>query len=210
MAKQDQYGHEFNDSYLFVRINVAGVTYKNGRRHRQTILRQIYWKDEPYQHVDGVDIVPTLYEGEPAVEIWVFNKNTREMIGYVPKKEASFVYQNFSLYDGYFDFEVFGGGTARDGTSLSYGASLVLRFQTPPGTVAVSSDNSAEEEDRQLYEAAQRALRGSVSSPTQKPASQSPKRSAAHHTKPQKESHPFFWTFVIAAFILGVASAIFK
>ena len=128
--RKDQYGHEANDTYTFVPIKVAGVTYKNGRRSRQTILRQIKWKDDPYQRLDGIDLIPTEYEGFPAVEIWVYNKKAREMIGYVPKTEASFVHSRVSNFAGYFDFEIYGGGKKSDGSSLSYGASLVLRFST--------------------------------------------------------------------------------
>lgn len=134
MLYHDKHGHAFTEKYLVVPITVAGVTHKNGRRHRQTILRRIYWKDDPYQKVDGVDIVATTFNDEPAVEVWVYNKKIREMIGYVPKQEASFVHSISEYFESSIDFDVYGGGKASDGTELSYGASVTLRFHTPPGT----------------------------------------------------------------------------
>lgn len=141
---KDQYGHESNDHYIFVPISVAGVTFKNGRRSRQTILRRIYWKDDPYQKVDGLDFIPVLFEDEPAVEVWVYNKKIREMIGYVPKKDAAFVYDHMSDFAGYFDFNVYGGGKGDDGNALSFGASVTLRFENKSSAQLVSSTPAIE------------------------------------------------------------------
>lgn len=157
--RRDQFGHDVGEKYTFVPITVAGVTFKNGRRSRQTILRAIFWKDDPYRSVENVELVPTAFNGEPAVEIWVSSKKERELIGYVPKEEASYVHSHMHLFDGYFDFEVYGGGNASDGTKLSYGASITLRFSNDPNAI-LSPDvpNAAELEVKNAIESAERAL----------------------------------------------------
>lgn len=119
-------GHRQNSTYEFVPCKVAGVTFKNGRRSRQTILRQIKWRDEPYDK-DYIDITLQLseFDGEPAVEVWA----NEEQIGYVPKNQAPFFANNWERCDSVFDFEVHGGGTLEDGEKISYGASFIARFR---------------------------------------------------------------------------------
>lgn len=157
--RQDQFGHDVNANYTFVPITVAGVTFKNGRRSRQTILRAIYWKDDPYRSVENVELVPTTFNDEPAVEVWVSSKKEREMIGYVPKEEAAYVHSHMNLYDGYFHFEVYGGGTSADGTKLSYGASVTLRFANDPNAVLTPDiPTPAELAAKRAIESAERAL----------------------------------------------------
>lgn len=146
---RDEYGHEVNEKYTFVPIRVAGVTHKNGRRSRQTILRQIYWKDEPYEKLEDencIDLVATEYDGEPAVEVWVHSKKAREMIGYVPKKEAAFVAGRIEDLDTVFDFTVSGGGKTPDGEAVPYGAGLTIRLRnsTAPKADPVPVQTSGE------------------------------------------------------------------
>lgn len=40
------------NGFDFLRVKVAGVTFKNGRKSRQTILRKIHFKDEPFDKGD--------------------------------------------------------------------------------------------------------------------------------------------------------------
>lgn len=117
-------GHRQGSLYEFVDTTVAGVTFSNGRRQRQTILRQIYWKDEPYHRDIEVNLRVSAFEGQPAVEVWV----NEEQIGYVPKDQAAFYAQNMYRFDSVFDFEVCGGGS-RNGEQVSYGASFTTRFR---------------------------------------------------------------------------------
>lgn len=67
--------------YKEVEFNVAGVTFKNGRRTRQAILRAIKYHDEPYQNGPNVTIHKAEFEGEPAIEVHTGD----ELVGYVPK-----------------------------------------------------------------------------------------------------------------------------
>lgn len=139
----DEFGHRVISHYTVIPITVAGVTFKNGRRSRQTILRQIFWKDEPYQRYDPddcIDLVTTVFDNEPAVEIWFRNKKSREMIGYIPKEEAPFFCDNMNRYDGHFDFSVYGGGKNDDGSPRSFGASFTVRFRNREEDPPRSSD----------------------------------------------------------------------
>lgn len=138
----DNFGHDMNDYFTFVPLRVAGVTHKNGRRSRQTILRSIYFKDDPYSQVDKnncIDFVATTFEGDKAVEIWVFNKKTREQIGYVPRNEASFFFDNLARLHSCFDFSISGGGKTVEGDPISWGAGFTARFFNLPGQGKVNS-----------------------------------------------------------------------
>lgn len=134
--RTDEYGHEVGILYTFVPVTVAGVTFKNGRRSRQTILREIYWKDDPYKRIDPnkiVELEATTYNGEPAVEVWVHHKQTREQIGYIPREDAAFFSENMYRYASSYGFEVYGGGTTSDGERLSFGCSFTARFFNKAG-----------------------------------------------------------------------------
>lgn len=139
----DEFGHQVGDVYTFVPVRVAGVTFKNDRRERQTILRNIYWKDEPYKRIDRdhcIELIPTLYEGNDAVEVWVYCKKIREQIGYIPKEEASYFCQNIDRLHSCFDFQVNGGGTRMDGEKVCFGATFTARFFNKPGQGEITSE----------------------------------------------------------------------
>lgn len=152
---RDEYGHPVIGPYTILHLKVAGVTFKNGRRNRQTILRQIRWKEEPYQkvvHNDCLDFVATEYEGAPAVEVWVRSKKAREQIGYIPKEEAEFFAKNIQFVEHHMDFEVYGGGDGR-----SYGASFSVRFVIP-GVECYKDGNEELEQEPQKPDPHKRAF----------------------------------------------------
>ena len=64
-----------------IEFKVAGVTFKNGRKTRQAILRAMKWQDPPY---DKVDITLQRYDFEGSVAIGVYANG--EHIGNVPKE----------------------------------------------------------------------------------------------------------------------------
>lgn len=153
---------EIGSINTFVRIKVAGVTHKNGRRGRQTILRQIRWKDGDYKRLDPEDCIRlklTEYEGEPAVEVWVHSTQAEEMIGYVPREELSFVAPNMAAFDGAYDLEVYGGGQAEDGTRLSYGATFTARFANDRLAVQPPEDIRRREAERRARKEAEEKRR---------------------------------------------------
>lgn len=97
------------------------MTFKNGRRSRQTILRRIYWKEEPYDKGDmELTVERGEWEGKPAFGVFV----NGEQIGSIPAEHSQFVADNFSRLDGITNIDVYGGGEGRN-----YGAEIILRFR---------------------------------------------------------------------------------
>lgn len=112
---------EAKPAFEFLSVKVAGVTFKNGRKSRQTILRKIHFKDEPF---DKCTMELTLqreeWEGKPAFGVYV----NGDQIGNIPAEYVSYVNDNFSRLDGIVNIEVYGGGEGRN-----YGAEITLRFR---------------------------------------------------------------------------------
>lgn len=112
---------EAKPAFEFLSVKVAGVTFKNGRKSRQTILRKIHFKDEPF---DKGTMELTLqreeWEGKPAFGVYV----NGDQIGDIPAEYVSYVNDNFSRLDGIVNIEVYGGGEGRN-----YGAEITLRFR---------------------------------------------------------------------------------
>lgn len=137
---------EIYDQVNALTIKIAGVTFSNpdGSR-RQTILRRCKWHDEPYAHTEdevNLEFRPTEFEGAPAVEIWIEDDDCEfHQIGYVPKEYAAFFTSSMDYYDGYFDFEVYGGGNGK-----SYGASVTVHFRNSPEDQRKYDEAAAAEE----------------------------------------------------------------
>lgn len=64
-----------------IEFRVAGVTFKNGRKARQALIRAIKWKDEPFQN--GVEITFERYQYDGQLAIGVYANG--EQLGNVPK-----------------------------------------------------------------------------------------------------------------------------
>lgn len=64
-----------------IEFKVAGVTFKNGRKTRQAILRAMKWKDSPYDTVE-ITLQRYDYEGSTAIGVYV----NGDQIGNVPKE----------------------------------------------------------------------------------------------------------------------------
>ena len=113
--------NETKPVFEFLSVKVAGVTFKNGRKSRQTILRKIHFKDEPF---DKGTMELTLqreeWEGKPAFGVYV----NGDQIGNIPAEQADYVNANFSRLDGIVNIEVYGGGDGQN-----YGAEITLRFR---------------------------------------------------------------------------------
>lgn len=82
------------NGFDFLRVKVAGVTFKNGRKSRQTILRKIHFKDEPF---DKGNMELTLqreeWEGAPAFGVYV----NGEQIGNIPAEYVPYIAMRPSL-----------------------------------------------------------------------------------------------------------------
>lgn len=64
-----------------IEFKVAGVTFKNGRKTRQAILRAMKWQDPPYDKVE-ITLQRYDFEGSTAIGVYV----NRDQIGNVPKE----------------------------------------------------------------------------------------------------------------------------
>ena len=113
--------------FLFEQIKVAGVTFKNGRKSRQTILRAIKFRDEPY--ADGLELGLTYYEyeGKPAYNVTVND----EVIGSVPADKVQYIDELMSAGKivAVTYINVYGGGTDKGGKPISYGAEITIKIK---------------------------------------------------------------------------------
>lgn len=106
--------------YEFLKMKVAGVTFKDGRQSRQTMIRRLYWKDAPFDENEAeVTLQREEFEGKPAFAVLL---NDRK-IGYIPAEHAQFVADNFERCDGVTHIE------ASCGKDDVYGAEIIIRFR---------------------------------------------------------------------------------
>ncbi len=110
--------------YEHMQIRVAGVTFKNGRRSRQTILRQIKFKDPPFDGNIDVRITEYEYEGNSALGVYVND----EQVGNIPADLVQTIIGKWDRIDTVSHFEVTGGGRSDSGDQLNFGALIYLRF----------------------------------------------------------------------------------
>lgn len=99
-------------------FSVAGVTFKNGRRSRQTILRAMKYGDPPYDKVE-ITLKKTTFDGKPAIEVWA----NQELIGFVPKDvvpDIMAAWQNEYMVTGW---EIVGGD------DVSYGCRVKVMIR---------------------------------------------------------------------------------
>lgn len=104
-------------------FKVAGVTFKNGRKTRQAILRAYKWGDED---IEKVDFEQYEYEGEPAVYVKI-NDN---VVGNVPSKlvDKFLMYEN-KYTRGKVSCDIYGGSKLDDGTRTSYGCEVTIKYK---------------------------------------------------------------------------------
>lgn len=107
------------DTFTF---KAAGVTFNNGRKTRQAILRKIYWRDEPFLRV-SYTLREYDFEGSPAIGIYA----NGEQIGNVPKDDVSFV---LPLLDKItkISVNVSGGGQTESGENINFGANVTITY----------------------------------------------------------------------------------
>ncbi|WP_099468359.1 hypothetical protein [Konateibacter massiliensis] len=112
-------------AYDFFEFKVAGVTFKNGRKSRQTILRAVNFKDAPFDKDIFLELRPYEYEGQPAYGVYVND----EQIGSVPKEHIAFISDNYSRIDALSNIKVYGGGRNEVNKPISYGAVVTVRLK---------------------------------------------------------------------------------
>lgn len=111
--------------YDFVNIKVAGVTYKNGRKTRQAILRAIKFRDNEFSEGVELELRPYEWEGQPAYGVYAND----QQIGSVPTDMVKFVTDNYQRIDAISNIEVYGGGRDEDMNVKNYGCEITLRLK---------------------------------------------------------------------------------
>lgn len=114
------YGFHSDDDYDYWKVKVAGVTFKNGRKSRQTILKKIFFRDEPFNKDEchSCTLRRGEYEGEPSFAVCVHD----DIIGFIPKEKVQYFYDNFYRCDGITAIRVFSEHDI-------IGARVVVRFR---------------------------------------------------------------------------------
>lgn len=107
-----------NDYFKF---RVAGVTFNNGRKSRQAILRKIKWGDEPFEFVEWT-IEKYDYNGEAAVGVYA----NGQQVGNVPKEQLAFVLNNWGRIRSVYHTDIYGGGTDDSGQPMNFGCEVTL------------------------------------------------------------------------------------
>lgn len=112
------------EPYEFLPIKVAGVTFKNGNKSRQSILRALKFRDGEF--AEGVDLELKAYEweGKPAYGIYA----NGQQIGNVPANMVSYISDNYERIISFAGIEVYGGGRNEEGGIKSYGCEVTLKL----------------------------------------------------------------------------------
>ncbi len=94
--------------YKEIEFNVAGVTFKNGRKTRQAILRAIKYKDAPFDSEVKITFAKYEYENGPAIGVYA----NGQQIGNVPQKQldefftkwtSDYLIESYKIVGGYND-----------------------------------------------------------------------------------------------------------
>lgn len=111
-----------DNPYIFLSFKAAGVTFKNGRKTRQAILRAFKWGDET---PETVDFEKYTYEEKDAVYI----KINDQIIGNIPsdKIQEFLEYENKYKRDN-INCDIYGGNKLDDGSRSNYGCKITIRY----------------------------------------------------------------------------------
>ena len=113
-----------DEPYEYLRIKLAGVTFKNGRKSRQTILRAIKFRDGEFSEGVDLELQPYEWEGQPAYGVYA----NGQQIGSVPADMVGYISENFGRIVDFSAIEVYGGGRDEEGHVKNFGCEIVLRL----------------------------------------------------------------------------------
>ena len=113
-----------DEPYEFLRIKLAGVTFKNGRKSRQSILRAIKFRDGEFSDGVELELKPYEWEGQPAYGVYA----NGQQIGSVPADKVAYIAENKGRIVGFSAIEVYGGGRDEEGQVKNFGCEVVLRL----------------------------------------------------------------------------------
>ena len=108
--------HAYDYSRIF---RVVGVTFKNGKRERQTILRQIKNGSGPYEIEPSFRLERYLFEGEDAVAVYA----DEEQVGNIARDDLKWLMDHWDEYFEVDEYDITGGG------DLSYGLQIRVSFR---------------------------------------------------------------------------------
>jgi len=108
--KAYDYSHDFT---------VAGVTFKNGRQSRQTILRRIMFSDPPYNKDVTIKLQKEEFEGEAAIGVYA----NGDKVGYISRDDLPWILERWNKYSHVIDYSVYGG------LEHSYGMEIKVGFR---------------------------------------------------------------------------------
>ena len=86
-------------------FHVVGTSFKNGRRSRQTILRQIRFKDPPYEHTPEFRLERYLFGDEVAVGVYA----DQEQVGNISRDDLHWLLSHWDDYYCVDDYDILGG-----------------------------------------------------------------------------------------------------
>lgn len=95
-------------------FKVVGVTFKTGRKSRQTALRHIHFNDEPYETVD-IQIKEYDYEGELALGVYANDFQVGNIAKADINRVSSLLSDDYTIYD----YKIYGGGDKSWGMSVT-------------------------------------------------------------------------------------------
>lgn len=95
-------------------FKVVGVTFKTGRKSRQTALRHIHFNDEPYETVD-IQIKEYDYEGELALGVYANDFQVGNIAKADINRVSSLLSDDYTIYD----YKIYGGGDKNWGMSIT-------------------------------------------------------------------------------------------
>lgn len=100
-------------------FRVVGVTFKNGRKSRQTILRHMKFKDPPYNREEiDMTLEPYKFEDEDAVGVYVEG----EQVGNISRNDLPWLLEHWKDYKCISEFAISGS------SDVSYGLEIRACF----------------------------------------------------------------------------------
>lgn len=111
--------------YDFISFKLAGVTFKNGRKSRQSILRAIKFRDGEFADGVELELQPYEYEGQPAYGVFA----NGQQLGSVPKDMVPVIEENYGRILDFSNIEVYGGGRDENMNTKNYGCEVTLRLK---------------------------------------------------------------------------------
>ncbi len=109
-----------DSDFEYLELKVKGVTFKTGRKSRQTMLRKIKYREDEFANELHAELRECLFEGNPAFGVYV-NDN---MIGNIPSTLVPWLKDNYNRYVCVDDISVYGGYNDK-----SFGASINLKLR---------------------------------------------------------------------------------